>query len=343
VDAPTGNIPLAEAEALRRNPQVRTAIPLALGDSYRGFRIVGTEPSYPAHYGARLARGRLWQAPLEAVVGSLAAAGTGLDVGGTFAGSHGLGAEGRAEHRSQPFRVVGVLAPTGSVLDRLILTSVQSVWRVHGVHASRGAHAASDAKEADDDHDHDHDPAAAEGTEITALLIAYRSPVSAVGFPRFVNARPALQAAAPARETARLLSLLGVGREAIKAFALILVAAAALGVFVALANALQQRRYDLAVMRSLGARRGTLFQQLLLEGFLLSFAGTAIGFVLGHGAAEIAGIVVGQAGAMGLTGLSWRHEELYVLGAALVVGVAAAAIPAVQAYRTDVAAVLASR
>jgi len=342
VDAPTGNIPLAEANELRRNAQVRLSIPLALGDSHRGFRIVGTETHYPEHYGARLARGRMWQAPLEATVGSQVADATGLDVGATFLGSHGLGADG-AMHRNQPFRVVGVLRPTGSVLDRLILTSVQSVWRVHAQHATPQAATGHTDNDRDDDREHDAAHPDEDGSEITALLIAYRSPVSAVSFPRMVNARPALQAAAPARETARLLSLLGIGLEAIQAFAFILVAAAALGVFVALYNALQQRRYDLAVMRSLGARRRTLFQQLLLEGLLLSAAGTAMGILLGHAAAELAGRLVAQAGAMGLTGLSWRHEELYVLAAALVVGVAAAAIPAIQAYRTDVSAVLASR
>lgn len=336
------------------------AIPLALGDSHRGFRIVGTEVSYPEHYGARLARGRLWQEPMEATIGSLVAEGTGLDVGSTFVGAHGLGGEG-AVHRDQPYRIVGVLTPSGTVLDRLVLTSVQSVWRVHAVHAppktgpksAEARHDRRDGGAAETEHEHhdDHNEgeghgaehAADDGSEITALLIAYRSPIAAVSFPRFVNARPALQAAAPARETTRLLSLLGVGLEAIQGFALLLVAAAALGVFIALYNALQQRRYDLAVMRSLGARRGTLFRQLMLEGLILALVGAAIGMVLGHGAAELIGRVVSQAGAMGLSGIAWRHEELYVLAIAIVVGVAAAAIPAVQAYRTDVAAVLAAR
>jgi putative ABC transport system permease protein len=345
VDVPTGNIPLAEAKEIRRNSQVRTAIPLALGDSYRGFRIVGTDHAYPAHYEARLAHGRLWQAPLEATIGYLVAEGTGLGVGAPFIGAHGLGGDGAA-HAEHAYRIVGVLQPTRTVLDRLILTSVESVWRVHAAHGAEKPERPADRH---DDEEHEHEPGSegaereAEGSEITALLITYNSPIAAVAFPRFVNSHAALQAAAPAREITRLLSLLGVGVDAIRGFALLLVATAALGVFIALTNALQQRRYDLAVMRSLGARRRTLFAQLVLEGSILALAGTALGLILGHAAVELVGQLVPQAGAMGLTGLSWRHEELYVLLIAIVVGVVAAALPALQAYRTDVAAVLATR
>ena len=92
-DVPPGNIPLASVAALRANPLVREVIPLALGDSFRGFRIVGTEPPLVAHYQAALADGRLWVAPLEAVLGHDVARASGLTVGSTFAGSHGL-AEG---------------------------------------------------------------------------------------------------------------------------------------------------------------------------------------------------------------------------------------------------------
>jgi putative ABC transport system permease protein len=126
VDVPPGNIPLAAIGELRANPLVREVIPLALGDSFRGFRIVGTEPALVAHYGATLRDGRLWQAPLEAVVGSAVAAATGVGVGAAFAGSHGL-AEGGGEHGDARYRVTGVLAPTGTVLDRLVLTALDSV------------------------------------------------------------------------------------------------------------------------------------------------------------------------------------------------------------------------
>ena len=130
LDAPTGNIPLDDALALSRHAAVKKAIPLALGDSFQGHRIVGTNHDYPAHYAAQVAAGRLWSAPMEAVLGAEVAAGARLAVGATFAGAHGLAAGGDA-HDEEPFKVVGVLAPTGSVLDRLVLTSVESVWEIH--------------------------------------------------------------------------------------------------------------------------------------------------------------------------------------------------------------------
>ena len=132
-DVPPGNVPLAAVEALARRPLVRQVIPLALGDSFRGFRIVGTEPAFVAHYGASLAQGRGWTAPMEAVLGSEVARASGLAVGASFAGAHGL-AEGGGDHAEVRYRVVGVLAPAGRVIDRLVLTGIDSVWEVHEHH-----------------------------------------------------------------------------------------------------------------------------------------------------------------------------------------------------------------
>jgi putative ABC transport system permease protein len=132
VDFPTGNIRLAEAERWANHPLVAEAIPLALGDSLAGFRILGTEHAYAEHYGAELADGRLWQEPFEATLGALVAASTGLRVGDRFVGSHGL-APGGPQHGEHPYTVVGLLEPTASVLDRVVLTPTESVWLVHGM------------------------------------------------------------------------------------------------------------------------------------------------------------------------------------------------------------------
>jgi putative ABC transport system permease protein len=110
VDVPPGNIPLESIEVLRANPLIEQVIPLALGDSFRGFRIVGTEPAFIEHYGGVLRAGELWRNPLEAVLGSTVAAVSGLDVGATFTGSHGL-AEGGGEHTDAPYRVTAFWRP----------------------------------------------------------------------------------------------------------------------------------------------------------------------------------------------------------------------------------------
>jgi putative ABC transport system permease protein len=317
LDAPTGNIPLADANALAKNRMVKKAIPLALGDSYKSFRIVGSSHEYPAHYGARVADGRLWNAPMEATLGAEVAARTKLAVGAKFAGAHGLG-EGGDEHDKEPYQVVGILAPTGTVLDRLVLTSVESVWEVH-----------------------EHGAPANAPKEITALLIQYASPLAAATLPRMVNSSSALQAASPAYESARLFRMIGVGVDVLRAFGVVLMLAAGLSVFIALLNALEERRYDLAVMRMLGATPARLMGLMLLEGCVLALAGGIAGIALGHVFAELLGTALRQAQQSAVTGWAWSANEWWLLAASLGVGVVAALIPAWRAYRSDVAPVLA--
>ena len=317
LDAPTGNIPLAEANALAKQRFVRKAIPLALGDSYKSFRIVGSNHEYPAHYGARVADGRLWSATMEATLGAEVAARAKLAVGAKFAGAHGLG-EGGDEHENEPYQVVGVLAPTGTVIDRLILTSVESVWEVHEHGAPAGA-----------------------PKELTALLIQYASPLAAATLPRIVNASSSLQAASPAYESARLFRMIGVGVDVLRAFGVVLMLAAGLSVFIALLNALDERRYDLAVMRMLGATPARLMGLMLLEGSLLAVAGGIAGLGLGHLMTEALGAALRGAQQAAVTGWAWSEQEWWLLAASLGVGILAALIPAWRAYRSDVAPALA--
>jgi putative ABC transport system permease protein len=334
IDFPTGNIPLTEVARWRQHPMVESAIPVAMGDNFSGFRILGTEHAYAGHYGAKLAAGRLWQAPFEATLGAAVAAASGLRPGDRFVGSHGL-AGGGAAHAEHPYTVVGILAPTASVLDRLVLTPIESVWEVHGMHGPE--------HEAEEEHGAAGTPQPVRPLEVTALLVHFRSPLGAVEVPQLVNREPGLQAASPALETARLMSLVGVGLETLRGFGLLLIASAGLSVFIALWNAMQERRYDLAVMRTLGASRRVLFVQPLIEGLILAGGGAILGLLVGHGVATMVGGLLRQAQDMGLTGLTWRPEELYVVLLALGVGLVSALLPAIQAYRTDIAQVLATR
>ena len=328
IDAPAGNIPLADALALAKNRMVKKAIPLALGDSYRGYRIAGTNHLYPAHYGAKLAQGRLWEAPLEAVLGADVAADTGLAVGASFAGAHGLDGAGDL-HDSAPYKVVGILARNGSVMDRLVLTSVESVWAVHR-HGEKGEDPAKLVADMEE-----------EEKELTALLIQYSTPLAAAMMPRQVNASATLQAASPAYESARLFRMIGVGVEVLRTFGYVLLLVAGLSVFIALLNALEDRRYDLAVMRMLGAGRARLMGLLLVEGMALALAGGIAGIALGHLLTEVLGRALGQAKQAAVTGWSWHPAEWGLLALALAVGLAAALLPAWRAYRSDVAPVLA--
>lgn len=327
LDVPTGNIPLSEAKALAaRKPLVKTAIPLSLGDSYQGFRIVGTEHGYVAHYEAAPAQGRLWAKSMEAVLGADVAARTGLGVGGTFTGSHGL-EPGGDQHGDHPYAVVGVLARTGTVLDRVILTSLESVWDVHAKAHTPQGEKPTPLEEAE--------------KEITALLVQYGSPLALLQLPRFVNVQTEMQAASPALESARLFKLLGAGFDVVRGFAAILIVSAAISVFVALYNALRERRHDLAIIRTLGASRRKLMGFIVVEGVLLATAGSVLGIGLGHAMAEALGRLLAARQQVEITGWYWVHYEWWLLGLGAVVGVAAALVPAVLAYRTDIARTLA--
>lgn len=324
LDVPTGNIPAASVEALRGHPLVGRVIPLALGDSLRGHRIVGSTPEYVQLYGARLAAGALWSKPLEAVLGADAAESTGLRVGDRFVGVHGLGGGGEA-HGDSPYRVSGVLERSGTVLDRLVLTGVESVWAVH-----------EQATALDDE-----DRRALEAErEVSLLLVSYRSPLAAVTLPRWVNAQEGLQAAAPALETARLMRMVGVGADVLRGFGVVLLLAAALSVFIALTNAVREREGDLAMLRMLGASPARVAALVAAEALWLALLGAAVGLALGHGLTHLLGFLLKAERSLPLTGAWWSPTEAWVPLLAAALALAGAALPAWRAFRLDVMTLL---
>ncbi len=148
---------MAEVRPIMESPQVALAIPLAYGDSYRSYRILGTTPAYVENYDGEFARGRMFEAPMEAVVGATVARLTGLDYGSTFVGTHGDAAGGHV-HEEHKYLTVGVLKSTGTVLDNLIITDVASVWIVHdGHHGAHDDHSTAEDERVEDHHHHDHE------------------------------------------------------------------------------------------------------------------------------------------------------------------------------------------
>ena len=319
LDAPTGNIPLATLDLLKAQPLVAQAVPLSLGDSFHGYRIAGTTPEYMDLYGAKMSLGTVWVKPMQTVLGAEVARISGLKVGDHFAGSHGL-AEGGGAHGDRQFEVVGVLAESGSVLDRLVLTDLASVWQVHEDH-----HAA-----------HDED----EPKEITLALVRYRSPLAAVMLPRWVNAQDGLQSAAPALETARLMRLVGAGTEVLRGFGIVLLAAAGLSVWVALLHAVRARQADLAMLRMLGAPARRVAALIALEALLLAGLATVLGLAAGHGL--VAGLerLLAERQSLRLGSLGFSEAEWLVPLLAAGLALLAAAWPAWRAYRLDVTTLL---
>lgn len=335
IDQPTGNIPLESITLLRRNPAVARVVPLALGDNFRRFRIVGTEPGYLELYGAKLAQGRLNSAAGEVLLGAEVARSTGAGIGQKFVGSHGLGVgDDDSGHEATPFTTVGILAPTGTVIDRLIVTSIDSVWDVHGIH-----HEA-----ADHDEESHHDSGDARGKmqpEVTALLVTYRSAFGAVSVPGFINRQTGLQAAVPAIETARLLTLFGAGIEGARLFAWLLAATGGLAIFVALVNAASAREGDLALLRVMGATPATVFGTILLEGLITAGIGAAIGVGGGHAVLAIATSQFRTLGDIGIDPWRFQPEELGIMLGVLAIGAVAAMIPATRVFGLDLARTLA--
>jgi putative ABC transport system permease protein len=159
--------------------------------------------------------------------------------------------------------------------------------------------------------------------------------------PRAINSGTALQAASPALETARLFLLIGTGLDVFRAFAAILVTASALSLFIALWHAMHEQRYDLAVMRTLGATRGRILRFVLVQGAVLGATGTAIGVALGHAAGWLAAEWLERARSVSVGTLGWVPEEGLVVAGAVLIALAASTVPALRAYRLDVVSLLA--
>jgi putative ABC transport system permease protein len=356
IDVPTGNIPLGELERLRADPGVAEVVPLALGDNFQGFRIVGSDDRLLPLYGATMAQGRSFARPAEAVLGAEVARRTGAKLGQKFIGSHGLEtgeADGQG-HDHAPFETVGILAPSGTVLDRLILTSVESVWDVHGIEHVDHDEAGHDHDEEHAWHDHDHDADSAQHDEhhedaampgmepeITALLVRYRNASAAMRLPSQINRQSALQAAAPAAEAARLLGLFGSIIEGARLFGWLLALSAGLSLFVALWNATRAREGDLALLRVMGARPSTVFGTILIEGLLIAAIGALGGIAVAHGLIALASASFLTLDELGLSAMRFLPGEGGILVAALAIGLVAALIPAIRIFRVDLATTLA--
>ncbi|WP_057937382.1 ABC transporter permease [Algoriphagus resistens] len=342
IDFPTGNIPMDEAQKLVKNRLVKKVIPMALGDNFQGFRIVGTNHDYPALYEVQLNGGKLWENPFEVILGAEVAEKTGVGIGDEFVGSHGISI-GSHDHDANKFKVTGVLERKGNVLDRLILTSVESIWYAH----DEGE--AAETGDSTSVHEEPHEfnpqqsiatkgfPKTDESRELTALLIQYRNPMAAIQLPRLINSGTSMQAASPSFEMSRLFELLGVGITLLQGLAVVIIGISGLGIFIALYNSLKERKYDLAILRAIGASRIQLLLLIFLEGIMLTSIGAILGILLGHTFLSVIISYNEQGVVSTLQPWIFLMQELWIVVYALVVGVLASVIPAFAAYQTSIA------
>lgn len=316
LDAPTGNISLEEANRLvRSNPQVKSFIPLSYGDNYKGYRIVGSTPALLEKYQAELRDGGLFQQPMQVVLGAQVAESSGLELEDSFESAHGLDADGE-RHKHEAYRVTGILKPSGSVLDKLIICDLASIWNVH---------------------DHDEE----ENREITAALVNFRSPMGLMTMPRMINENSTMQAALPAIEMNRLLSLFGSAIELAKYLAYLIVVISGLSVFISLYNSLKEEQEEKALMITLGASRTKVFGLLLAEGLFLSVAGYVLGLIIARIAMGIINFFFAKDYLMELHLWTLSTYEIYLFAMALLIGIISAGLPSIGVYRIHLSETLA--
>lgn len=261
IDNPTGNISLAEANKLAKSRLIKAAIPVSYGDNYKNYRILGADTTYLGLYKTKLSKGRLFDKSYEVVLGSTVANKLQLSLGDSFKSSHGLADKSLNAHE-HPFTVVGILEDSGTVVDNLIVCNLESIWEVH----EHGE---------DDKHDEDEQ-------EITSMLIQFKGPMAMVQLPRYVNERTQMQAALPSFEINRLVSLLSVGAETVQGIALAILLVSGLSIFISLLKAIRERKQELALLRTYGAKSRQLLWIVVLEGLILGALGFIIGWVLGR-------------------------------------------------------------
>jgi putative ABC transport system permease protein len=371
IDAPTGNIKVSEAQRIIKNPTIKEAIPLAYGDNYEGWRVVGTTARYAEFYGVKLKEGKVFETPFEVTVGCYAAKELGLKLGQTFKSNHGLDKEGEEEEgHDQLFTVVGIYEASGTVIDRLILTPVESVWEVHdhgeheesahaGIvsaeeHDAEATHADhTDEHAAEEGHDHAEDEHAAEeghdhvedehaheeDREVTAYLLIKRLPMAPMILPQLVK-NTNMQLALPAIEINRLNENFGIGMSVVKAVAILIMIISFLSVFISLYNALRERQYELAILRTLGGRRIQLFILILLEGFFMVALGLIIGLVLSRVGITLLSDMAKDSFHDEFNAMIFLPQEYYLVGITLGLGVVASLLPALRAFFMDISKTL---
>jgi putative ABC transport system permease protein len=339
IDAPTGNILLQEARPFMnpKHPLIARAVPLSLGDNAGGFRIVGTVPEFLDLYGARLANGKLWSSPGEVVLGAEAARRLGLDLGSSFRSSHGLILDDSLDLSHElELSVSGILARSGTVADQLILCSTETIWQLHEHQPTVGAVADEHDDYAHADHT-DSLPANDASREITSLLVKFRGKnFQTLNMARNVNENTNLQAASPALEMNRLSENIGAGEAALRFLGLLIMVVSGLSIFISLYSSLKSRKYELALLRVMGASAWRLFFLILAEGLLLALIGYLAGMALSHGGIWLLSGQLEQAYRYGFDALRLMPEELYLLAGVLLLGTLAAVIPANQARRTQI-------
>jgi putative ABC transport system permease protein len=335
----TNNITWASYQDIGSSPDIAWMVPLSLGDSHRGFRVLGTTPDYFQRYKYRqtnvlqLSAGKVFNDLYDAVIGADVAEALHYKVGDPIVVAHGAGAIAFVEHADKPFRVSGILAKTGTPVDRTVHVSLEAIEAIH-IDWQSGARVPGQTVSADDARRMDLKPKA-----ITAALVGLKSKLATFRLQRAINeyrAEP-LSAILPGAALQELWGLVGTAESALSAVSAMVVVTALLGMVTMILTTLNERRREMAILRSVGARPRTILGLLTAEAAVLILAGACLGVVLLY-----VGLLAFQPFADRVYGIHLAIDppgahEMLLLGSVVLAGVVAGTLPALRAYRLSLA------
>lgn len=329
----------ASVEKLSAHPAVAWVIPLSLGDSHRGFPVLATTQAYFDHFRTGeqrplvLQRGRPFQAVFEAVIGAEVADALGYQPGDRITLAHGSGESGLTDHADKPFTVVGILARTGTPVDRTVHISLAAMEAIH-LDWQGGAPMPGLAIPAEFVQKFDLRP-----KTVTAAIVGLKSRAAVFGVQRWVNQNrdEALMAVLPGVALAQLWDMLAQVERVLFAVSALVVAVGLAGLVAVVLASLDQRRRELAILRAVGARPRDILALLMLEGAGLVIAGALLGLLLLTGLIVLAGPVLEARYGLALAARLPGGRELFLLGGAIIAGFVASLLPAWRAYRASLA------
>ena len=335
----TNNITWESYRDIADRPEVAWTVPISLGDSHRGFRVMGTTDAYFEHYRFRgnapliLAKGERFNDLFDAVLGADVAADLGYKVGDPIVVAHGLGAVGFTKHEDMPFRVSGILAKTGTPVDRTVHVTLKAIEAIH-VDWQSGARTPGHSTSADDVRAMDLTP-----KSITAVLVGVTSKLKTFSLQRRINEYPEepLLAVLPGVALQELWSLIGVAESALAGVSGMVILTALIGMVAAILSSLSERRREMAILRAVGAGPRTVGCLMVLEAGTLALAGALAGTFLFLAGLLIAGPIVDQAYGLYLPFSLPSARELLILGGFVCAGILSGLIPAIGAYRMSLA------
>ena len=263
IDNPTGNISYTEAQKIAKGKYIEEAIPISIGDNYKGYKLVGTTTSFIDLHKTSLDNGSLFKAPFEVVLGNAVAKNLNLKIGDTFSSAHGMIENAIESHDENPLKVVGILKPTQNVIDRLIVTNLESIWHLH-------EHEDQHEEKNTEIHNHEDD-------EITALLVLFSNKMGLLRLPRMINKDTPFQAALPKYELDKLFQFTAIATNAITWIAWAILLVSGISMFVSLYRMVKERAKELALVRTYGASRNTLIRLVFTQGLLIGFISFSIG------------------------------------------------------------------